>query len=89
MLLRKKVELLRLRYEKCMKARIFAEPDYLIKENYLKVDSLMRRIENSINLKMKDYKLNLPPLAIINTSASLFSFITYIASAIFSAAPGP
>lgn len=57
MLLRKKVELLRLRYEKCMKARIFAEPDYLIKENYLKVDSLMRRIENSINLKMKDYKL--------------------------------
>lgn len=57
MLLRKKVELLRLRYEKCMKARIFTEPDYLIKENYLKIDNLLRRLETCINMKMKDYKL--------------------------------
>lgn len=57
MLLRKKVELLRLRYEKCMKTRIFVEPDYLIKENYLKIDSLIHKLETNINLKMKDYKL--------------------------------
>ncbi|MBP3464485.1 MAG: exodeoxyribonuclease VII large subunit [Clostridia bacterium] len=56
-LLRKKLELLRLRYEKCMKARVFIEPDYIIKENYLKIDSIVKELESHINSKMKDYKL--------------------------------
>lgn len=56
-LLKKKVELLNLRYEKCMKSRVFSESDYLVKENYLRIDSLIKDLERIINLKMKDYKL--------------------------------
>ncbi len=56
-LLKKKVELLRLRYEKCMKSRIFTEPDYIIKENYQRVDNYLNRLEKIISIKMKDYKL--------------------------------
>ena len=56
-LLKKKVELLNLRYEKCMKSRVFSEPDYLIKERYLRIDSLIKDLERIINLRMKDYKL--------------------------------
>ena len=54
---KKKVELLNLRYEKCMKSRVFSESDYLVKENYLRIDSLIKDLERIINLKMKDYKL--------------------------------
>lgn len=56
-LLKKKVEVMRLRYEKCMKSRVFTEPDYKIKENYLKVDRLLKNIDIIINSKMKDYKM--------------------------------
>lgn len=56
-LLRKKVEILRLRYEKCMKAKVFIETDYMFKEDYLKIDSIIRELENTIGSKMKDYKL--------------------------------
>lgn len=56
-LLRKKIELLRLRYEKCMKSRVFIEPDYIVKENYLKIDSIVKELDSYINSKMKDYKL--------------------------------
>ncbi len=59
MLLKKKVDIARLRYEKCMSSRIFSEPDYKIKDNYLKVDNLLKRIENSVNSKMKDYKIKM------------------------------
>ena len=56
-LLKKKVELMRLRYEKCMTSRVFAEPDYKVKENYLKIDKLLKNLEIAINSKMKDYKM--------------------------------
>ena len=57
LLLRKKVEVLRLRYDKCMKSRCFTEPSYLFQDRYLKLDSFVRNLEKAINLKMKDYKL--------------------------------
>ena len=57
LLLRKKVEVLRLRYDKCMKSRCFTEPSYLFQDRYLKLDSFVKNLEKAINLKMKDYKL--------------------------------
>ena len=57
LLLRKKVEVLRLRYEKCMKSRCFADPSYMFQDRYLKLDSLVKNLEKAINLRMKDYKL--------------------------------
>ncbi len=57
LLLRKKVEVLRLRYEKCMKSRCFTEPSYMFQDRYLKLDSLVKNLEKAVNLKMKDYKL--------------------------------
>ena len=57
LLLRKKVEVLRLRYDKCMRSRCFTEPSYLFQDRYLKLDSFVKNLEKAINLKMKDYKL--------------------------------
>ena len=57
LLLRKKVEVLRMRYEKCMKSRCFTEPSYMFQDRYLKLDGLVKNLEKAVNLKMKDYKL--------------------------------
>ena len=56
-LLKKKVDILRLRYERCIKSRIFIEKDYLVREKYLQVDKMVKDIERIITSKMKDYKL--------------------------------
>ena len=57
LLLKKKIELLRLRYEKCVKSRVFQEPDFLVREKYLKIDQQIKNLERIITSKMKDYKL--------------------------------
>ena len=56
-LLRKKVEILRIRYEKCMKSRVFKEPSYMLQDKYLRIDSMVKDLEKIITSKMKDYKL--------------------------------
>ena len=56
-LLRKKVEILRMRYEKCMKSRVFTEHSYMLQDKYLRVDSMVKDLEKIITSKMKDYKL--------------------------------
>ena len=56
-LLRKKVEILRIRYEKCMKYRVFTEPSYMLQDKYLRIDSMVKDLEKIITSKMKDYKL--------------------------------
>ena len=56
-LLRRKVEIMRLRFEKCMASKAFKEPDYKIKENYQRIDILLKNMETVIKSKMKDYKL--------------------------------
>lgn len=58
-LLKNRLKLMRLRYEKCVASRIFTEPDYRIKENYLRIDNLLKSMEMSINSKMKDYKMKM------------------------------
>ncbi|MFR5684919.1 MAG: exodeoxyribonuclease VII large subunit, partial [Clostridia bacterium] len=57
--LKKKIELMKLRYEKCMNSRVFREPLQKINEQYIAVDMKLKRIENSIILKLKDCKTNM------------------------------
>ena len=56
-MLRKKLEFMRLRYEKCMSSKAFKEPMVLINDRYLKVDEKVKRIEDKTKNKIKDYKL--------------------------------
>ena len=50
----KKVEIMKLRYEKCMSSRVFKEPLRNINDNYLKIDSYVKRLENIISVKQKE-----------------------------------
>ena len=56
MTLIKKVEIMKLRYEKCMASRVFKDPLRNINDNYLKVDNCIKRLENSIKIKQKEQK---------------------------------
>lgn len=46
--LKKKVEFMRLRYEKCMNGRVFKEPTQKINEKYMLIDMKIKSMENSI-----------------------------------------
>ena len=52
----KKVEIMKLRYEKCMSSRIFKEPLRNINDNYLKIDTYVKRLESTIRVKQKEEK---------------------------------
>ena len=52
----KKVEIMNLRYEKCMSSRVFKEPLRNINDNYLKVDTYIKKLENIIKTKQKEEK---------------------------------
>lgn len=56
-LLRKKVELQRARYEKCMNSIVFRDPLYIVQDKYVNVESCVKNLEKIIVSKMKDYKL--------------------------------
>ena len=56
MLLKRKTELMRLRYEKCMKSRVYTKPLQRVNESYMKVDLFVKRLENSIKNKLKNSK---------------------------------
>jgi len=52
----KKVELMKLRYEKCMSSSVFREPTRKINDNYIKLDSYIKQLENSIKTKQEKEK---------------------------------
>ena len=52
----KKLELMNLRYEKCMSSSVFKEPLRKIKDNYIKLDNCIKQIENSIKVKHEKEK---------------------------------
>ena len=60
--LKKKVELMRMRYEKCMASRAFKEPLQKINENYIRVDMLVKNLQHSITTKYKDSKNDMQTL---------------------------
>lgn len=51
--LKKKVEIMKMRYEKCMKSRIYTDPLKIINDNYLKLDIITKSIINSMNKKIQ------------------------------------
>ncbi len=58
-LLKKKIDFSKMRYEKCLKSRVFTDPKYLVKDRYMMLESLMKDMEKSITSKIKDYKLSM------------------------------
>lgn len=52
----KKLEYMRLKYEKCMSSRVFKEPKRIIYDNYQKLDTYLKRLDNSIKIKQKEEK---------------------------------
>lgn len=54
--LKKKIEYMRLRYEKCLASKVFTEPTSKINELYIELDNKIKRLENKIVIKLKDTK---------------------------------
>ena len=52
--LKKKVELMRLRYEKCMNSRVFKEPLQKINEKYILIDMKVKSMQNGILTMYKE-----------------------------------
>ena len=57
MSLKRKTELMRLRFEKVMNSRVYKEPLSRINDYYLRIDRCLKSIENSSIKKLKDCKL--------------------------------
>ena len=52
----KKVQLMKLRYEKCISSSYFKEPTRKINDNYIKIDSYIKQLENIIKTKEEKEK---------------------------------
>ena len=56
--LKKKIELARLQFEKTMGSRVFKEPTRNINDNYLKIDTYIKKLENKMKLIYKNQEAN-------------------------------
>ena len=56
MSLKKQIQLMKLRYEKCMKSRVFTDPMRKIRDIDIVLDSYVQRLENRIRNIQKDNK---------------------------------
>lgn len=56
MALIKKMEVMKLQYQKVMASRIFQDPLRIINDNYLKIDSYVKELENNLKKDVKEYK---------------------------------
>lgn len=56
--LKKKIELMRLSYEKCMARPAFKNPTQKINEQYMIIDMKVKTLQNSIRLKLKEARSN-------------------------------
>ena len=52
----RKIELMKMRYSKSIQSRAFKEPMRIINDNYIKIDSLIKNMENFINKKQFEAK---------------------------------
>ena len=55
--LKKKIEMMRLKYEKCMSFRVFKEPMQQINEKYILIDKQIRNLKEYITNKLKSEKI--------------------------------
>ncbi len=58
----RKLELMKLRYEKCMKSRVFTQPLQKINEQYMIIDMKVKTMRHSISQKVQTEKSNLQKL---------------------------
>ncbi len=56
MALLKKVEVMKLRYEKSMSSFVFKEPTRRVQENYIRIDNQVKRLENVMKAKQEKEK---------------------------------
>ncbi len=56
--LKKKIEYMKLRYEKCMASKVFTDSTAKIKELYIELDNQIKKLENLATNKVKDLKAN-------------------------------
>ena len=56
--LKKKIEYMKLRYEKCMASKVFKDPTAKIKELYIQLDTQIKLMQNTISNKIKDLRTN-------------------------------
>ena len=54
--LKKKIEFMKLRYQKCMSSKVFTDPTAKIKEQYINLDIIIKSLENLTINKIKDSK---------------------------------
>lgn len=52
----KKVEFMKLRYDKCLSSSVFKEPIRKIDENYIKLDTYIKQLENAIKTRQEKEK---------------------------------
>ena len=57
MSLKRKVEIMKLKYSKCMASKAFREPKRKVQDNYIKIDTYIKKIENIIKSKQKEKKI--------------------------------
>ena len=80
--LKKKLELMKMKYQILMNSKVFTDPIQNMQNNYLRIDGFIKRLENSIVLKQKgvqkDFKsmaLKLDALSPLKTMVRGFSII--------------
>ncbi|MBR3152014.1 MAG: exodeoxyribonuclease VII large subunit [Clostridia bacterium] len=56
-ILKKKLELAKVRFEKCINSRAFKEPMSLTRDASVRLDNEVKRLETSIKTKIKDYRI--------------------------------
>ena len=54
--LHKRVEVMRLRYEKVLNSRVFTDPYKKINEQYINIDNIIKQLENNIQVKLTESK---------------------------------
>lgn len=57
LLLNRKLEIMKMRFEKCMKSKAFTDPKKRIEDEYLKIDNLLKRIEDNMTTKLNESKM--------------------------------
>jgi exodeoxyribonuclease VII large subunit len=60
--LKKKLELMRLRYEKCMASRVFKDPLQKVNERLISIDMIVKQMQKSITSKVNDNKVKMVEL---------------------------
>ena len=58
MALKRKTEVMRLRFEKCMNSRVYQEPLSRINDYYLEIERMLKVLENSTIKSIKDSRIN-------------------------------